>query len=434
MAEYDLKLAVPKLRNKRLNFGFYRGKEADQILITPQPASPKQIAELEKECGESKRVAKGVAFYDKDQLVFATKTTPSPQWETQMTKVFKDRKCSQFLPLVVRQLGPNEPEEVSAPDGDTAAAPAPQSSGTIPTPPSPPPPAPPADPQHDAWLKLKAALTPQIADLVKSARPDKATLLALAKSGMEKEKTGDFQGATADFTHLAQLLSGGTGGNPPPSAPPTPPKYDPAQLLAALNKLSPAIKTAITSHPALKDDFTRLVGDFQTKLKSGQLDEARSDLMEIGALLKSLPTAPVGPGAGENGGKGKNVLYTQARLAWDNARKRVRQELEQVEAAIVARYQGEPTQGEAKSKAAKLFGILDSLDERLLGKLDEAYNADTDEKVAGFRKEAAAITAEYLAFANSDPLVNALDKNAFAPVPVKAGLVETLNQLSSQLA
>src|SRR5258708_16655173 len=154
MEDYDLKIALTKLGNKRLNFGFYRGADANQVLISPRPPTSKQVAEMEKECGDTKRILKGIVFYEGNLLVFATKTEPSAQWEMQMTKVFKERKCSTFLPLSLRKLSENESDEVEAEEGEGEESPT-----------TPPPPqtstAPPPD-LSPAWLQLKAALTPQI--------------------------------------------------------------------------------------------------------------------------------------------------------------------------------------------------------------------------------------------------------------------------------
>jgi hypothetical protein len=86
----------------------------------------------------------------------------------------------------------------------------------------------------------------------------------------------------------------------PPPVPETPappgeklPSAD--QLMAALNKLSPAIKQAVADNPTRKEEILRPVAGFQALVKAGELPKAKEALLQIGALLKTLQTTPETP-------------------------------------------------------------------------------------------------------------------------------------------
>lgn len=71
------------------------------------------------------------------------------------------------------------------------------------------------------------------------------------------------------------------------------------QLVAALNKLAPAIKQAVAAHPNRKDEILKPVAAFQKYVKANELSPAKEALLQVGAVLKSLKVestqAPVEP-------------------------------------------------------------------------------------------------------------------------------------------
>jgi hypothetical protein len=80
-----------------------------------------------------------------------------------------------------------------------------------------------------------------------------------------------------------------------PEAPPPPPPGPSAdQLIATLNKLSPAIKQAVADHPDRKAEILKPVAAFQAHVKAGELPQAKEALLEVGALLKTLKAQSVG--------------------------------------------------------------------------------------------------------------------------------------------
>lgn len=63
------------------------------------------------------------------------------------------------------------------------------------------------------------------------------------------------------------------------------------QLTAAMNKLAPQIKAAITGTPALKASLLAPVAAFQEHLKAGRLDQAGAEFKRLAALLTSGASA-----------------------------------------------------------------------------------------------------------------------------------------------
>ena len=228
MGEYDLKAAVLKIRNKRLNFSLYKGEKENQVLITPKPATQKQVTALEKECGDVKRLAKGVCFFEEGLLVFATKTKPSPAWETLLTKIFKEQQCAKFLPLTLRQLGESESDEVEVEEGGEVPPTDPDPQTTAP-PPAPPPP-PTATPPSAA--DLMAALN-KIAPHVKEAvgafpaqKDEIVKALATFQAQLKGEQLAEAKVSLGNLVGLLKSLKAaptGTAPTPPPTGTPTPP-------------------------------------------------------------------------------------------------------------------------------------------------------------------------------------------------------------------
>lgn len=66
-----------------------------------------------------------------------------------------------------------------------------------------------------------------------------------------------------------------------------------AQLLAAMNKLAPALQLAIKSQPQRKDELMRAAAEFQTRYASGDATAAKESLLNLGKLIKEA-TNPSG--------------------------------------------------------------------------------------------------------------------------------------------
>jgi hypothetical protein len=225
---------------------------------------------------------------------------------------------------------------------------------------------------------------------------------------------------------------------PPVPPPPPPPALDAKTLLAALNKLSPQIQAAAQAHPNRKQDLLALVAGIKQQVGNQQtIGEAKGTLSQIMQLLKELgsgqaapaPTkAPPGPAAGSL------VAFQKSRLDWDSTRKAVQAELQKLEQSILAASKAEPDADEIAAGTKNLYTMLDTLDTRLIDKLDDALNAEKPEQRAKLQDEAYDIVAEYRDFVDSDPLLQEIDqKNGFTQVAIKSRLVATLDDLGSRL-
>jgi paraquat-inducible protein B len=168
--------------------------------------------------------------------------------------------------------------------------------------------------------------------------------------------------------------------------------------------------------------------------------EIGTDPQRDGWIFKVLGVAIAGGQPGD-AGKGGLVALQTSRLAWDNVRKSVQEQLQSIEksliAAVAAHNADETAEDEYDSaeiaKAAhSIYTILDKLDTRLIDKLDQALNAD-GAKRAEFQTEAAAIVKEYQAVAAGDPLLSHIDSNGFAQTTIRDVVQKTLADLARQL-
>jgi hypothetical protein len=220
MGNYELKAAIAKIENKRLNFGLYKGAKSNGVLITPRPASTKLIEELETDCGKAKRVLKGLCFWENDRLIFATKSEPSASWESMITKVFKDHECSKYLPITLRQLKEDEADEA---EGEEGVAP---TTGAIPPPPSSSPPqeaSTPAAPAAEAGEAQKAfaarlqALLPKVKEAIAAGND---TVKLLASEAALSARKQDFAQANLLLDQVEAKLAGPHAAEPPPAPSP----------------------------------------------------------------------------------------------------------------------------------------------------------------------------------------------------------------------
>lgn len=138
---------------------------------------------------------------------------------------------------------------------------------------------------------------------------------------------------------------------------------------------------------------------------------------------------------------GDIVKLQKSRLAWDGLRKSVQSQLGDIERSViaaVAKHNEDPDAEEeydASDLAAKvqsIYGILQTLDERLIDKLDEALNADGIVR-ARLNAEAGQLVAEYRAAVASNALLASIDANGFTSTSIRDATQKTLDVLASQL-
>ena len=99
----------------------------------------------------------------------------------------------------------------------------------------------------------------------------------------------------------------------------------------------------------------------------------------------------------------------KSRLIWDSARKKVSGEIRAFKTAVGAELDGDPEEAIVIDALGQLDDILANLDERLLDILDEALNAADPAARSALNEDAKAVIAEYLAYTQSNPLLQQLD-------------------------
>jgi hypothetical protein len=259
----------------------------------------------------------------------------------------------------------------------------------------------------------------------------------------------DFQLPSADEETRASRLSEDTGEEvpsaaapadeaipPPPSAPPPPP-VDGTALMRRFNGLTAAIKVALTGPD--KERIQQLFVAIGSALKNKDFLEAQKLLDELEPLVKRVPTP-----SSTTAAKPKSfVAMQQARLRWDDTRKKVHDELVRLEQAIMDQcvaFNNRPgattkvNLSDLKTQSQRLYTILDHLDERLIDKLDEALNAQTTDLRQEKNDEAIKIIQNYQTFVNGDPFIGVIDDNGFTPTRIKQTFATVLTDLSSMLS
>jgi hypothetical protein len=228
---------------------------------------------------------------------------------------------------------------------------------------------------------------------------------------------------------------------PPP--PPPPPGGAAAEFKARLGALMPNLAQVLT----LKTPNVAKVQTLNSAVKAAVgaqdftkglalLDEleplVRHELAARAAPAAS-PHAPPAPQPAVAEATGKQVVFTQSRLAWDAARKKAHDEIEKLKDSIRVVYRGEDDFTQVEASLAKLDEVLRRLDERLITKLDEALNAGPEERPR-LNGEARKLVQDYKAYLTSDELVQSLDNNPFVPLTVHKTLLTTVSVLEKKLA
>jgi hypothetical protein len=281
--------------------------------------------------------------------------------------------------------------------------------------------------------KLSASLIPK---MIKTAK-----LLTTRQS--------DFQLPSPDEETRASRLGEDTGEDvptaavtadeavpPPPPAPPPPP-VDGTAVMRRFNGMTAAIKAALTGPD--KDRVQQLFIAIGSALKNKDFLEAQKLLDELEPLVKRAPA----PTSGATAKPKSFVTMQQARLRWDDTRKKVHAELVRLEQAIMDQciaFNNRPgattkvNLADLKTQSQRLYTILDNLDERLIDKLDEALNAQTMDLRQEKNDQAIKIIQDYQTFVNSDPFIGVIDDNGFTPTQIKQTFATVLTDLSSMLS
>ncbi|MCP4043198.1 MAG: hypothetical protein GY731_14785, partial [Gammaproteobacteria bacterium] len=308
--------------------------------------------------------------------------------------------------------------------------------------PAPPPPeeSPEAPVDTTAAKQLTAALaklSPVITKAVVAQPARKAEILGQVADIKQAIRTGETDTAKSQLLETGRLVKELAAGAPGNVEAPEVPTEDNAetQWQTLFAKLEPRYLEALKLQPANASQMRTVMGYASEQAGAGQYAKAIKAIKRLaGMIQEAMPeeTVPEGDGGPEEI-KVSFVAMQKSRLAWDGARKTVAAELRKLEQAILEACREEPDFEEIANRTQQLYRILDTLDERLLDKLDDALNAQEQELRSSIHREAQGLIREYLTFVDSDPLILEVDTNPFTPVAVKKTMTATLSKLSVAL-
>jgi hypothetical protein len=128
------------------------------------------------------------------------------------------------------------------------------------------------------------------------------------------------------------------------------------------------------------------------------------------------------------------AVYKQSKLVWESTRDKVHSELQKLEAAILAVYEGDSDLPKVTGAVRRLDTVLQRFDRQLVDKIDALNSAGRPTDRQRLHGEARQIVARYQGVLDTDPLVRKLDTNPFVAVGVEASLKKSLALLASRLA
>ncbi|WP_077038176.1 hypothetical protein [Pelomonas sp. KK5] len=272
------------------------------------------------------------------------------------------------------------------------------------------------DPDKARFKEQLTRLAPLALAALKAGSGDVSRIRAVMDFAREKGEEHNYKAALTALERLDKLLAEHA---PPPAA--EPPAVDPAAAFnARLAALLPRIKDALAAGaPA---DLKLKVSEAGVAARKHEYDGAHALLDQAEQML-----APAGRRVDPK------IAFTQTRLDWDRARKQVQAELRRLEVALLEQCKDEPDFAEISANTGLLYTLLDSLDERLIDKLDEAVNAEDPAQRQARHHEARGIVDEYLAFVRSDGLLHDIDQSDFVDIALASSLTTQLTAMARQL-
>ena len=217
-------------------------------------------------------------------------------------------------------------------------------------------------------------------------------------------------------------------------SPPPPPRPDAAALTAKLRALMGQISTAANGNSTVQSSLISLATTATNSLRGGDL---MLTAVNIGALEKAIADATNNPQtAGPTTAEGDvaGTTYTKSRRAWIAVRKQVETDLDKLRAEIVKTYEADGIGPQIdKSFRDRVAPVLQTLDERLAQKLDEATSQTDPTQRSKLVADAQQIIQEYTSFVSSSQIVTDLDTNPFAAIAIKQTVAGTLGVLAKAL-
>lgn len=193
-----------------------------------------------------------------------------------------------------------------------------------------------------------------------------------------------------------------------------------------LDTLEPRYLAALQAAPETAGKMRAVRAFADGKAEAGQYAAALKGLDALEALFGTATPASAVP-------SGAQVIFTRVRLDWQNTRKTVRAELQALEDEILLESEEEPDFADISAGTGTLFEMLDTLDERLIDKLDEALNSSDPAQRRVLHAQALGIVGGYRDFVRSDALLADIDDNGFLDLEVRATLDGALAAMAAQL-
>jgi hypothetical protein len=209
---------------------------------------------------------------------------------------------------------------------------------------------------------------------------------------------------------------------PPPGPPPAPRQRGVGEFTTRLKFLTPQVQKALQAGTADGDRIRQLLAQINALAGAKDFGKAHALLDQLGPLVdKAVLASPT---------RKSRVGLAKARLAWDEAKKKVRAQITSLQKAVVA----EHADAEGAAGVKRLQEVLGYFNKGLTAALDDLYNAAQPEDEARLTQTAADIAQEYLRFTTESPLVQHVQENPYeVEIGVQAELTPALRLVLAQL-
>lgn len=200
-----------------------------------------------------------------------------------------------------------------------------------------------------------------------------------------------------------------------------------APILAALNKMTPAIKAAVAANPDGRGAIVAAVAAVKQHVEADDAAAAKTALLELGAILKS--GAPGGTGTPAAGGAGAAVDLPKVLITWRSASESVDSQVSSLQAAL----RGTNDADFERIAEFGLNGITGNHRVKLRAALMGLERASDDTRPA-LAKAARSAVAGFRGFIASDDVVGLVDENPFVSTTIQRTLGDALGALEESLA
>jgi hypothetical protein len=203
---------------------------------------------------------------------------------------------------------------------------------------------------------------------------------------------------------------------------PAPQKRGAGEYATRLKFLTPQVQKALQAGTADSTRIRQLLAEVNALAGAKDYTRAHALLDQLGPLVdKAVLAAPT---------KASRVGLAKARLAWDEAKKKVRAQITTLQKALVA----EHADAEGAAGVKRLQEVLGYFNKGLTAALDDLYNAAQPEEKARLTQTAADIAQEYLRFTAESPLVQHVQENPYeVEIGVQTELTPALRLVLAQL-